>query len=423
MHRLDSLISKSADTSVDTGPPSQVILDFSFGSADLKVRAAKAVWVRWEIGKIYITGKGIGRDLKFGIRASPQVIGAYSTVKKVKSRDTSTVKLPSLTVLGSTGSEGEQLRVSATISLGFFVGVLKPALLDRLLSLYQRLGADIAEITKEYKSTVQSELRIRRSRTSLHAEHYIDEPTPATKKSKTVLLDLRLSVSGVRFGLQADDVATTLLFEAISLKGQVSNTSTEQAALMWRAKVDHFGLSLGHLGTAGITDNIEPIRKHRSAYMILDVEVQEIPRHGTSSAQLSVYLNRVHTVMHVAALSELSDLIRSWQNDIHSLRDERGSEVAEVKTATAKLFKSLDSTDKLDQPEESWFASRLFTVEVVGFGMAIPLEESATIDLKAREQTVNPALLLSVRLISFHNRRNETARFKIQQMALQFLDK
>jgi hypothetical protein len=192
--------------------------------------------------------------------------------------------------------------------------------------------------------------------------------------------------------------------------------------MLWRAKVDHFGLSLGHLGSE-ISDGAEPIRKHRSAYMILDIDVQEIPSQKGIASQLNVSLSRVHTVMHVAALSELSDLVRSWQSDIHILRDNRASEVAEVKSTTSKILKKLEAGDKPIQPEESWFATRFFTVHIVGLGLAIPLDEAAAIDLRHRDNVSTPAMLFSIRVVSFQNRKNETARFKVQQAALQFLEK
>lgn len=373
--------------------------------------------------------------MQFGVRIAPQVVGAYTSMKKVKGRDASSIKLPSLTAIGSHKKSRGKPHISATITLGFFVGVLKPAVLDRLLSLHQRLGTDILHIVQEYRETVRKELAERHAKytsassaLSDTAEKQVGEDSnqktpPANASDLGVFVDLQVSVAGVRFGLRADDVATTLLFEALSLRGQVNNTHTERAALLWRAKVDHFGLSLGHLGSAQITDDTEPIRKHRSAYMVLDIDVQEIPAHQDVASQLNVSLNRVHTVMHVAALSELSDLVRSWQSDIHVLRDNRATEVAEVKSTTTKILKKLDASDKNATLEESWFASRLFTVNVVGFGIAVPLDEGAAIDLQHRDNIAVPAMLFSTRIISFQNRRNETARFKIQQMAMQFLEK
>jgi hypothetical protein len=64
----------------------------------------------------------------------------------------------------------------------------------------------------------------------------------------------------------------------------------------------------------------------------------------------------------------------------------------------------------------------VFTVEVTGLGIAVPLDASAAIDLQQREHSSTPAMLFSIRVISFHNRKNETARFRVQQMAIQFID-
>lgn len=405
-----------------SGIPPDVHLDLSIGKVHLQVRAAKAVWLRWDIGKIFITRHGCRSDVEFGVKIAPQTVGAFTTMKKTKDKDASSIRLPSFTAIGFHRTVDDRPHISATITLGFFVGVLKPAVLDRLLSLHQCLGTDIMHIVQEYRETVQKELNNRHAKYTSTASAMTDDAEAAPPSGLNLLMDLQVSVAGLRFGLRADDVATTLLLEALALRGQVTNTSTEHAELLWRAKVDHFGLSLGHLGTE-ISDEAEPIRKHRTAYMILDVDVQEIPGQKGLASQLNVSLNRVHTVMHVAALSELSELIRSWQSDIHVLRDNRATEVAEVKSTTSKLLKKLEAGDKPIQPEESWFASRFFTVNVVGFGIAIPLDEAAAIDLRHRENVSVPALLFSIRVLSFQNRKNETARFKMQQMSLQVLEK
>ena len=230
-------------------------------------------------------------------------------------------------------------------------------------------------------------------------------------------------MAGLRVGLKADDVATTVLFEAFLLNGHANNEASKGATVLWRAKVEHFGLSLGHLGTADLPDEAEPVRRHRSAYMVLDVNLREIPSAIGSTSQLNISLSRVQAVMHVAALSELADLFRSWQSDVHVLRDNRAAEVAEVKLQTTRILKKLEIGEKGDQPETSWFANRLLTVEVTGLGIAIPLDEAAPIDLDKRNSSVTGALLFSIRVISFQNKLNETARFRVQQIALQFLDK
>jgi hypothetical protein len=396
-------------------------LDVSIGSVHLHVRAAKAVWLRWDVGKVYFSRQASQEDVRFGIRVALQLVGAYTSNRRSKIRDASTIRLPSLNAIGSHRSIKGRPHLSATISLGCFIGILKPAVLDRLLSLHQSLRTDVMDFVQEYRYSIRKALKARRKK---------DPPTSSVRSVSAgatgfskILFDLRLDVAGVRFGLKADDVASTLLFEAFALKGHATNQTTQDAAVLWRAKVQHFGLSLGHLGTADLPNEVEPSRKHRSAYMVVDVDVKEIPGAAGATSQLNVYLSRVHTVMHIAALSELSDLVRSWQSDVHSLRDHRATEVAEVREQTTRIFQNLETNEKTTTPEASWFANRLFTIDLTGLGIAIPLDEAAAIDLLQRESSTTPALLFSIRVISFHNRRNETARFKVQQTVLQFIDK
>jgi hypothetical protein len=151
--------------------------------------------------------------------------------------------------------------------------------------------------------------------------------------------------------------------------------------------------------------------------MFLDVDVYEAPSDTGAPSKIGVSLSRIQTFMHIAALSEISDLVSSWISDVHILTDQRGEDVA-VKHQTSRFLKKIDTSDA--QPEDSWFATRLLKVDIASFGLAIPLGAQTAIDL--REQNADtPALLLSVRSISFTNRRNETARFSLQHIRLQFV--
>ena len=356
--------------------------------------------------------------MTFGIRVESQLVGAYASPRRSKVHDSSTIRLPLLKAIGSQELMNGRPLLSASIDLGFFLGVLKPAVLDRLLSLHQRLGADTIAFVQVCRGLGEKAARSEPPSTSIDVSSTASD---AVSKERT-LIDLRLAFSGVRFGLKADDVATTLLFEALALKGHVTNKHTSNVALLWRAKVEHFGLSLGHLGNSAVCEEAEPNRNHRSAYMVCDVDIQEIPATTSTNARLNLYLHGVHTVMHIAALSELSDLVRSWQADILVLREHRAAEVAEVKAQTTRILKTLETSEKPVRPEAPWFANRLFSMEITGLGIAIPLDESAEIDLRQSGAAATPALLFSIRVISFYNKRNETARFRLQQMALQFLD-
>jgi hypothetical protein len=374
------------------------------------------------MGKIYVSRQGHAQNLSFGVRIAPQTVGAYSSYKQTKTKDVPMLRLPSITAIGSAKEEGGRPFISAKIDLGFFVGVLKPAVLDRLLSLHQRLGSDIMDVVRDYHAGIQKAFKSRHAKGVSSASAASDTSPSSPPGATKMLMDLHLSVAGVRFGLRADDVATTILLEALSLKGHLTNKSTKDAAVLWRAKVDHFGLSLGHLGGSPLSSDAEPMRKYRSAYMVLDLEAHEIPGAARAASHISLSLNRVHTVMHVAALSELSDLIKSWSADLQALNDSRAAEVAEVKQQTTKILKKIESAERGSQPEASWFATRLLSIEVTGLGIAIPLTNSIGKSNESASAPV-PALLFSIRVMSFQNRRNETARFRVKQMALQFLHK
>ncbi|WVW81321.1 hypothetical protein I302_103312 [Kwoniella bestiolae CBS 10118] len=408
----------SQPKSSSPSPPLQLAaVDLTIEALHIQVRAAKALWLRWDIGKIYVSRQALDENVRFAMRVAPQVVGAYASLRKHKSTDSSALRLPSITVIGDTRTVDGRAHVSANIELGFFTGVLKPVILDRLLSLHQQLAADITQFVHDWQNDVTKAINQRHAKGISTAS--IDTTSTTQTDSPGLLFDIHIGVAGLRLGLRADDVATTLLFEALAVKGRATNHLTEEHALHWRAKIDHFGLSLGHLGSQALSNDTEPIRTHRTAYMILDAEVQEVPPTPQSTSRLIINLSRVHTVMHPEALSELADLLKSWMSDLHTLRDHRSAEVAEVKVHTSKVLKRLESAEKVEHSEKSWFANRLVFVEVSGIGIAIPLVEGAAIGDTIHSDL--PALLYSIRVISFQNRRNETARFKVQNMALQFV--
>ncbi|WVF66596.1 hypothetical protein IAT40_001336 [Kwoniella sp. CBS 6097] len=410
-----------AEPSLDSRQPAEsLVLDISVEETQFQVRAAKALWLRWTLGKVYASRQGPKDDVHFAIRAAPQVVGAYTSLRKSKTADSSALRLPTITLLGHHKARGSRPNLEANLEMGFFTGVLKPVILDRLLSVHQRVAADLTQFIRDWRGDVSKALSKRHAKgISMVSVDSMNSTMAHQKQQLGLLFNVHISVSGIRFGLRADDVATTLLFEALAMQGRATNHNAVNDALHWRAKVDHFGLSLGHLGRQALSDNAEPTRKHRTAYMSLDAEVQEHPATAHTSSKLDINLSRVHTIMHPQALSELADLMKSWIADLHVLRDHRAEEVAEVKENTTKVLKRLESAEKVEHSEVSWFANRLVSVEVLGVGIAIPLVDGTAIG--SRDHTEVPAMLYSIRVMSFQNRRNETARFKVQNMALQFV--
>jgi len=137
-----------------------------------------------------------------------------------------------------------------------------------------------------------------------------------------------------------------------------------------------------------------------------------------------VSLSKAHSIMHVAALKELVDLSRSWSHDINVMQEDRADDIAQVKVDGNKFKQKMQlKTSHTDKPLSSaWLAERLVTIRMTGIGVAIPLDASTTIDLATIDQRSGPAMLFSIRRLTFENKRNQTARFTMKQMALQFVD-
>lgn len=402
-------------------------LDVVIRSARMQARAAKGLWLGWDMGQVYAYRLGSPEHLQFGLQVAPQVVGAYPSMKRVKTKDSSIIHLPSITITATHRDAATRPLLNANVNLGMFTGILKPAVLDRLLSLHQRMGKDVIAVIHEYRGFKP-------------ATPHLEAPSPSTRTKLPLVFRVQASVAGVRVGLRADNVPTTLMFEALELKGSASNA--EASTLQWSAKANHVGLSIIRMGDGPSYQAAEPLRGTRSVSMVFDISAEEIPGSHRAPSQLNVNLTRVHTVMHVAALSELGDLIRSWSSDIAVLREVHQEEVAEVKEQTTRVLKKLEATSKEMKDKEknkdscslsgasdnsatleSWFASRVLTVEVTGIGVAIPLDEAVPIDVASKAGGgAGPALLYSVRFMGLKTSRTETARFRVQQTLLQFVD-
>ena len=416
--------SKKPDPPAQAAPMSACTINFTtdvtLRRANVRIRAAKAVWVSWLIGKSYMCGNGTKDAFRVGVSLDPQEIKAideedarpqlhtYGTSARPAPHHDARLRLPSLNVNGSYDFSGNQRCVLANISLGALTGKIKPVVLDRLLSLQQRLGSDLRQIVKDYKLEAST----------LFAK---EARAPADPPEPPILFDISVHIALVRIALQAEKVPAAVLFEVLSLQGSASNRRTVNKALEWHAKAHHLGLSLGALDSGPLSEKIEPTGRYRSASMNLDVEIHEKPGDIRSPSKLSISLSKVHTVMHIAALSEISDLASSWSNDLHILKEQRAEEVAEVKARTSRILKRIEASERGIQPELSWFASRLLLVEITGFAVAVPLGKDMAIDLRPKSRAAVPAMLFSIRSITFQNRRNETARFRLQTMMLQFL--
>lgn len=410
----------SCKPGADTPCEYDVTTDVSLGQAQIKIRAAKAVWVIWQINKSYLCGDGTAERYRLGVSLEPQEIRAIAQDDIVHSRRTfatapappgahdARLRMPAIKVNSSVDMSNGQRSVLANVDFGALTGKIKPVVLDRLLSLYQRLGADMRQIYADYKEEASSILATA-------------PKTSAAVAQTPISFDIQVRVALVRIALQAERVPAAVLFEALSLHGIASNRKTVNQALQWHAKAQHLGLSLGSLDSGPLSESIEPTGRYRSAYMQADVEVREIPGDIRSPSQLSVSLSKVHTVMQIAALSEISDLVSSWSSDLHVLKEKRAAEVAEVKERTSRILKRIEASERGIQPELSWFASRLLTVDITGFAVAVPLNRDMAIDLRPKNRSAVPAMLFSIRSINFQNRRNETARFRLQTMMLQFL--
>lgn len=402
------------------------MIDAFVGKARLQLRGSEKLWLRWDMNRIYGSFRGTPEASKFGGRIDPQTIGGYSQYECIKDKQASIISLPEITGTGNYDETSDKKHLGLNIAIGMFTGIIKPIVLDRLLSLHQKVGKDVTLIIRELKST-WGDKSPKSEPSRLLQPPDLSRPEKAKSPPVQWSFDAQTSIAGVRVGLRAENVPTTLMFEALDLQASASNV--DRPSIEWMAKANHVGLSLIRLKDRhGLRSTAKPLQGSRSASMVFDFSAEEIP--GNPS-RLNIEFRSVHTVMHIAALSEVSDLIRSWSADLNVLREVHKEEVDDVKEEATKVFKKIEgshisnvSTGTQESNAtaiESWLKSRVLKLGIHGFGIAIPLDEDAAIDLAKRHSSDVPALLFSIRAMDLKTSRTETARFKVLNTELQFV--
>lgn len=445
--------------------PIHTTIDLQATSAILSVRAAESLKVQWDIKSLFFSVVGPAHSRSFAIRVSPQTIGAYPLLQDAQTGRASKLQLPSIRINGthSLQTDDEQ-SVTASIQLGIFKGDIKPATLDRLLHLFSQLSKVYTALQQQYGPSVSKAIESARSKSgsfrvsrsssspasgsqsapprpngllapsSQHLpETVIEDDLPDTPPRSNVKLptpdpprpivwNVRISVRRVLLGFHAEDVASTIWLQGNGLEGYVNSSPDSSQKVSWGAKVSHLEVSLAYK-RADIGEGQSSLSAgHKSASMSLDASVQETPATPDQLCRLNIDLHRVHSVMHVVALKEMSEIIRSWSRDIRALHDSRAAEVADVKEQTSKFIKRFEAREN-DTTISQWLSERVLVFAISGIGIAIPLDPDAAMDLWERKDKAGPALLFTVHRMTFENQRNQAATFRLLEMRLQFVDK
>lgn len=438
-----------------------VTVDVQVKSAALSIRAAENLKVKWHVNSLYASVSGPTKSRSFGIRISPQTVGAYTLLHDNETGSTSKLQLPSIRIHGRQIMRGDEESRIANVQLGVFKGDIKPATLDRLLQLYSQLSKVYGALRHQYGPGVSKAIeaarlksgsfRISRSGSSpasgSHSalprptgllapsskhlpETVIEDDLPDTPPrsvpelptptpGKPIAWDVRASVRRVLIGFHADNVASTIWLQGSGLEGQYTTTESSCNPI-WGAKANHLEVFLGYQ-RADIGVRGSSAMEHKSASMSLDATVQETPATPGQLCRLDIQLHRVHSVMHAVALRELSELVRSWSRDVRALHDSRPDEMADVKDQTSKFIKRFEARET-DSSISKWLSERILVFSISGIGIAVPLDADATIDQWQRKDTAGSALLFTIHRMTFENQRNRAATFRLLEMKLQFVD-
>jgi hypothetical protein len=403
----------------------ETTVDIRLVQATMRIRASRALSLSWEIGGSIgsITRHLPEESLQwsYAVKLGPQALGVASSSSRAQTAgiptvDSSTLlRLPWVQVFGTHGIVTTLRPVEhvLSVSLGHITGTAKPALFERVLSLHEHLGHDIQSFIETWEKA--------RHKNPQTTEAVLDTgPGPSYQ--------VAVSVAGLYFSIRADGVASHVVLKTASLTGKVNNSTRQgQLGLSWSADVKDLALALGR-PTRLLDDPLES--RHSSAYMILSLNVEEVPSTRLGSAEtdaqeasLNISITPIHAVIHVAALSEVLDLGRTWSAELSELHSRRAPEVSEFRSHTTRVLKTLEPADSA-LSDSSWFAKRTVTLQLAGVGIAIPLVEVSVMTSGSEKQIPEfSALLFAIHSVSFTNKRNETAKSTVQHLSLQFVSR
>ena len=391
-----------------------VIADIAIPRISLEIRVTRAMYIGWVIGKIVASHAGVSGQGAVHFRVASQTLSAYAKDRQPTEADSLT--LPAITLAGSMQSTPRGPQMSADVGLGYFSGEMQPATLKELLDLYQNLVKDVADTLEQSIRAIKLHL----ASSATPAPQIPDSGLPICLNADPGvkmprIVDLRLTVAGARLALRASDLPTTLLFEFESISGRASNATAPDAPLQWDVKAQKLALALGHLDANQVM--AENITQSRFAHMDIDIEAFERPEKSDGSRSVGIAVRRVQSTINVAALGELSSLLRSWSAGYHNIRQERAGVLKDVRNDTRRMMEQIPY-EKVKPI--TWLAARTLQVDINNVAIAMPLVEMSS-QLSDEAGTTVPALLLSIVRIIAQTKKGESARLEIKDVALQLL--
>ncbi|CAE6416310.1 unnamed protein product [Rhizoctonia solani] len=368
-------------------------------------------WLTWSVlnSVTFLDSKG-AREIEFGHRVGSQVIQLINGQPDVGRPTTNTnsvyLELPSLRL------EGKYPQLDVCMHVDRFSVTLKPQYFDDFLAIQQKFGSDFNDL-------VDLAIEFKTQRGTPPEES--SDPVPTTFAK----FDVSFTFDGFRIGIEGP--SSTQYLDSSTIKGQVHSGTQKR----WSFAVESLALSLAHQSAPRrARTNFD--RKYRSAYMVFDMSAHNVEHLDSSQENhLGVTINFVHAVMQPAAIAELGDLIDHIQAEMLSRQEQRAAELEEIRRKTRRVMRTLEHNDHPSSIRETktFLDNRKieFTVKDIGIVFPLTLQDDLMLPqmgssiISPLSPSSVPALLISLRSVSFVTQRYETGQAKIDMFSFQFV--
>ncbi|KAG8952761.1 hypothetical protein FRC04_003684 [Tulasnella sp. 424] len=387
-------------------------VDVSLKNAQILLQVMHGTWLSWEISNTFAQSQGQYTEtmsLTFAVDLASQVIDIIS--QQTDSSPESAIRLP-LPRFGASGNFSPRQFVSSVV-LGRFDIKIKPQYVDDILAIQQKFGSDFAELLDLYTE--------KRSTAGSSAG-----PSSAASLPTSAKLSIRLE----GFGISLEGPSSTQYLNTAAVEGTLWSDSGH--GLIWDATVWSVSLSLAHHSTPHAVRSALD-RRFRSAYMDIAFTANNRRPEGSSDSDryLQIRVSHVHAVMQAAAVGELGDLIDYVQAEMLLRKEQRATELAEIRKKGRLLKTKLEREPSMVEVANpsSWLDEQIVDIEILSTGIAIPLSGDENVrPIHPRSHSISPliqttvkAFLFSISSITFSSQRYQRGDLSIREFALQFV--
>ncbi|CAG8495544.1 5827_t:CDS:2, partial [Racocetra fulgida] len=360
------------------------------------------------------------------------------TTSIIIKKNTSPVGSTSNISLGSTSSIiPKHLKLESTVTLDFVQLSLNVNIIDNLLTAQSLLGNEFNDVLDVFVfSSKKLKARGVASKDKSSSSVQMDP-----HKQDKLYYNLKISLRGLR--ISAESPTAVGLFETNILNGHITNIpmpeDIKSTKIEWFFSAQKFSLSLNHnTRIGGQSTTNDDIRKHRIAYIIIDLTLQnsknkQLLQNPTLEDSLDITesyflkLTKAHAVMQPVALGRLMDVYAYYSGELERRKELKSSEINKLTESTRKLWKSFNiEMPKYKSKSKTLLDEKVLSLEIMKFAVALPLDLSenvisTTMNNSSGESSLVSAFIFSASSMNFITRKWKSNHATLKDLWFQFV--